>query len=221
MLTDKINIGDRIEITVKREKALAKCYISQVVNILDGEHVVVHAPISYGKIIKLSNKEDYSFLFITDKTMTRFDSRILGYFKENNFILMKIKLTSKGERIQRREYFRFACLLPLKFSVISDDISIVDSKQMFEAVIKDVSGGGIRFVSNHNVKKDTKIKCLLLFNSDYLITIAKVLNVQEFPKSVYKYEYRASFIGILPEEQDRIVQFIFEEQRKDLQKFGF
>lgn len=216
MLSENIKVGDRLEIVLKRDEARGKPYVSQVENILDKDHLMVLVPISYGQIVRIPVGDMYSCLFITDKGMIRFDTAIQEIIKEDGFNLMKIKLLSEGEKMQRREFFRFTCLLPLKYTVINDAGGQETPQAMHEGIIKDVGGGGIRFVSNEHIEEGAKIKCLILLNEDYFIIIGMVLHRQSFPKSVYKYQYRAAFIDILPNEQERIVQFIFSEQRKNL-----
>ncbi len=221
MLSNLIKIGDRLEISFKKDNNRGKTFVSQVEKFIDEEHLILHVPISYGQVIKLPIGEHYFFLFFTEKGMIRFDAAVLELFKEDGFHLMKIKLTTPGEKMQRREFFRFTCLLPLKFSAISENPSDTTDSGMQEGIIKDVGGGGIRFVANELLEEGQKIKCLILLNEDYYIIIAKVLHRQHFPKAIYKFQYRAVFIGILPDEQERIVQFIFTEQRKNLQKSNF
>ena len=211
LLFSNIKIGDRIEITAKD-----RVYISQVENILDEAHLLIHVPISYGQLIKLPIDFTYKFLFFTDNGMIRFESNILEYTKQDGFYLMRVKLILPGEKMQRRNFFRFACLLPFKFSVIGHTGDAAPDNAMFDGIIKDIGGGGIRFVCNDPIEENTKIKCLIMLNEDYFIIIGKVLHKQYFPKSVYKYQCRAIFTGILPSEQERIVQFIFAEQRKSL-----
>ncbi|MDR2904150.1 MAG: flagellar brake protein, partial [Clostridiales bacterium] len=121
MLFSNIKVGDRLEIAQLREHKLEKTYVSQVEHVLLEDEIVVHVPISYGQIVKLSLKERYSLLFFTERGMIRFDAEIMGYSKEQDLHFMTVKLLSEGERIQRREFFRFNCLLPIKFAVIHDD----------------------------------------------------------------------------------------------------
>jgi c-di-GMP-binding flagellar brake protein YcgR len=152
--------------------------------------------------------------------MLIFDSTIMGYVTEdgNNYMTLMVKTT--GEKVQRREFFRFMCLLPIKFSVAQEAGAPAENNPLYEGVIKDIGGGGVRFVSNGVVPEGATIKCVVLLNGEYLIAVAKILYKQVFPKSIYKYQYRGMFIGLLPSEQERIIQFIFNEQRKNLQKTG-
>jgi len=216
---NNIKIGDRLEITLLRDK-MGKSYVSQVEEVLGEDEVVVHVPISYGQLVKLSSREKYNMLFFTEKGMVEFDAEITEYTKESEFNFMHIKLLSEGRRIQRREFFRFTCLLPLKFAKITDSYHDEQLEQvvLYDGIIKDLGGGGIRFVSNESVDEKGRMKCVFMLGDECLVVIGKVLHKQFYPKSNYKYQYRIEFVGISLPEQEKIVQYIFNEQRKIIQK---
>lgn len=220
MLFSNIKIGDRLEITLLQDRKSGRSYVSQVEDVIGGDEIVIHVPISYGQLVKLSMREWYSMLFFTEKGMIRFDAEITGYSKENEFHFMRVKLLSKGERIQRRDFFRFNCLLPLKFSIIEESESEdeAENTDINDAIIKDIGGGGLRFVTNESIGDKGKIKCVMMLGDDCFVISGKVLHKQYFPKSNYKYQYRVQFVNILELEQERIIQYIFNEQRKMMQK---
>lgn len=220
MLIDNIKIGDRIEINLLRDNRLGKVYISQVEEILSENEVLIHVPISYGQLVKLSLREKYSMLFFTEKGMVRFDSEIISYTKENEFNFMQVRLISEGERIQRREFFRFSCLLPMKFAKIDGEIdeNIITNKPIVDGIIKDLGGGGIRFVSNESIEEGKKIKSIIMLGDECLVVLGKVLHKQFFPKSNFKYQYRIEFFGMQEAEQEKVIQYIFNEQRKTMRK---
>lgn len=220
MLFGNIKIGDRLEITQLQERKLDRSYVSQVEDVISEDEIVIHVPISYGQLVKLSMNKKYSMLFFSEKGMIRFDAEITGYTKENGFHFMRAKMLSKGERIQRRDFFRFNCLLPLKFSIIEESASEdeFENTDINDAIIKDIGGGGLRFVTNESIGENGKIKCIIMLGDDYFVISGKVLHKQYFPKSNYKYQYRVQFVNILEYEQERIIQYIFNEQRRMMQK---
>ncbi len=218
MLIDNIKIGDRLEITLKKDNDIGKVYVSQVADIKDDMQLVVAMPISYGKLVKLPIGPGYVFLFFTEKGMMRFEVSILRYFKEGNFNLMLVKIESGGEKMQRRNFFRFQALLPMKFSVVNEDVledeGESDVTQMYDGITKDIGGGGLRFVTNAEIDGNAKINVIVMLGNEYFFAIAKILYTLRFPNAAYKFQYRCMFVSILPEEQERIIQFIFDEQRK-------
>ena len=219
MLIDNIKIGDRVEIQQNREGERPKTHVSQVENKLDDNKIVIHVPISYGQLIEMTNGIEYKFMFFTDKGLIRFAGVVEKHMEEDGFALLLIKLTGSGERIQRRDFFRFSCILPLKFSLL-DNITMteVDEDEVFQGIIKDIGGGGVCFLANESIDENSTIKLVIKLEAAILVAIGEVIQKHYFPKSNYRYQYRVGFIGIHPTEQEKIVQFIFNEQKRMLQK---
>ncbi len=220
MLIDHIKIGDRLEISLKRDNELGRIYVSQVSNILDTTQVTVMMPISYGKLVKLPIGPGFMAIFFTEKGMLRFDVSVVKYIKEDQFNMVVLKLESGGEKMQRRNFFRYQCMLPMKFSVINETDLESEGKdevisEMFDGITKDMGGGGVRFVTNAEIDGKATINVIIMLgDKEYCVAIAKVLYTLRFPTSAYKFQYRTKFVSILPEEQEKIVQFIFNQQRK-------
>lgn len=224
MLFESIKVGDRIEIQLKGDKNRGRAYVSQVEQILPSNQIVIYTPISYGEMVKLPPDKEYNVLFFTEKGMISFDSTIVKSAMEDGFNLNILKILSEGERLQRREFFRFSCILPFKFGIVDKEkVNSADNKTLttdvtLEGIIKDIGGGGIRFVSNEEIEEKEDICCIILLDKDILLPIGTVLHKQYFPKSNYKYQYRVKFLGIQRQEQEKIVQFIFNEQRKTIRR---
>ncbi|MDR3091340.1 MAG: flagellar brake protein [Clostridiales bacterium] len=234
MLLEKVKIGDRLEIRLARDKNSRNCHPSQVENLLPDGQVVVGAPISYGEIIKLPKFERYSLVFFTEKGMIRFDASFVQYVKEDGFYFVVFNLESAGERIQRREFFRFECTLPFRFGAINsleydqwelltDEARLGKLKGFranakYEGLIRDIGGGGVRFVSNDELDEIDLTASVIPLNDDLLLAVGKLLAKQTLQKNSYKYQYRIQFTGVTPKEQERIIQFIFMEQRRLLKQ---
>ena len=217
-----IKIGDRLEMRFKGDGGASKIFISQVFE-YEGNTVVVHTPISYGKHVVLPESAPCSLLFFQDEGMLSFTASVAGTYVKNDLSLTKLTLTSEAEKMQRREFFRFECTLPLRFALIKSSPtefmpnsmeSGASAQALYEGIIKDLGGGGLRFVTNAEVENGDNVKCLLLLEREYIVVIGKILQKHSFPKSPYKFQYRVIFIGILPEEKDKIVQYVFNQQRK-------
>lgn len=221
MLSESIKIGDRVEIQQARENDRPKKYLSQVENILAPDNMVLHVPISYGQLVELSKDNDYRFVFFTEKGIYRFSGTIEGSKEENGFALMVVKIFGEGEKQQRRDFFRLDCILPMKFSKMEkESMDAPENAEIYQGIVKDVSGGGLCFLSNDNLEEEDIVKLIIKLDDDILVAIGEVLHKHYFPKSNYKYQYRIGFIGIRPGEQEKIVQFIFDRQKRELRKIG-
>ena len=218
MISNNIGIGDRLEIRHKNNELIDKVYISQVQNIIDEYKVIIYVPITYGKLAELSKGTTFNFLFFTEKGIISFDGKIDEYNKKEGFNLMTIVLTSQGEKVQRRGFFRFVCVLPFNFYILDDESNTsIENDKICSGVVKDISAGGLRFITNEEINETKIIKSLLDLDKEVLISIGNIIQKHNFPKSNYKYQYRVKFIDISPTEQEKIVQFIFSEQRRLLQ----
>lgn len=190
-------------------------YISQVEEVLDKNEISAVVPIYQGKLIRLPEKTLYNMIFHTARGMVHFEGRIEGYYKEDETHLMKIRLLSNGEIVQRREFFRFPCRLPLKFAEVKEGETLFQDDMLF-GIINDLSGGGMRFFSNDKVAEDAKISCILELGADSLLLIGKIVGRDDLKEGSYTFDYRVIFAGILESDQQRIVRYIFNEQRQQL-----
>lgn len=222
MSSSHIKVGNRIEISFIRDGKKSKSYISLVEDVYDDTHVLACVPISYGNLVKLPFSLKYSMIFYTDKGMYKYEAEILKYVNIENFNFMVVKLLSEGERTQRREFFRFSCLLPFKFEKLSNgkDEDEKDEIVLSKGIIKDIGGGGIRFVSNEELFIGDKIKCLIVLDNNYIIVVGSILHKQFYPKTSYSFQYRVEFINIKESDKDLIIKYIFEAQRRAVRMIG-
>lgn len=222
MLFLHIKTGDRVEIT-RLEDEGGEPHVTQAEAVYSKDDVAIHSPLSYGHVVRLGVNRRYAFLFFTDKGMVRFVGRIKRHGKEDGFDMTYIVLESDGIFVQRREFYRFACLLPFQF--ISECEVKKAAKQgeddfLREAVINDISGGGLRFVSNEQLDTEETISAVLNLSGRTIFVPAKILSREHMPNMLYKYQYSTKFVDISPKDRESIVQFIFSEQRKRLSGEG-
>ncbi|WP_250229373.1 flagellar brake protein [Anaeropeptidivorans aminofermentans] len=220
MLYKSIKTGDRVEIQLKRDYKNSKVYVSQVEDVRKDKRVLVYMPISYGKIIEIPLNLSYEFLFFTDGGLIKFEGKVEKYIYDDKFSFMLLKLESEGESVQRRDYYRLPCALTMKFAKSSKDGEEEEGseEELHSGVIKDISGGGIKFVSNFDVEEKDFIKCIIDLKTNEIVVLGEIVQKFYFPKSNYRYQYRAKFSGILPSAQEQIIQFIFEEQKRQLRR---
>ena len=212
MLIKSVKIGNKVEIYHHRSQLDSKVYTSQVEDILSETRFLLHTPIMYGQLVKLPVGMKLGLLFFSDKAMLKFEASIVGYAKEDELDFTVIEIRSEGEKIQRRAFFRFNCLLPLKFHAWSET---GEGEAHYEdGIIKDIGGGGMRFVTNLQIDEENVIRSVIMLNDELLMLTGKVLNKMYFPKSNFKYQYRIEFISVSKDDQETIVKYIFNEERK-------
>jgi c-di-GMP-binding flagellar brake protein YcgR len=114
--------------------------------------------------------------------------------------------------------------------LVEEEVDAVSNNQHFfqpglplrKSVIVDISGGGIRFVSNYKYEKDTMIYMtfrLSVNGTDEEYEVAgKVLTVKELENHEGEYEHRLQYVNIDSAEREEIIRYIFEEERKNRQR---
>lgn len=89
---------------------------------------------------------------------------------------------------------------------------------MKKCEIRDISGGGLKFVSQTAFTEGEQIALLFSLNSHGKETVyelaGEVLSCRENDNQKGEFEHRLKFTGILRNQREAIIRFIFEEERK-------
>lgn len=238
MVKDEIKIGSKIEIWIAQEGRRrenkgtdAKSYISKVFGVNDDDTLDIDIPSEKGTNLALSRDLRYTFVFIQEGVMRMAEGVVLGRVKIENFVLYRIQLLSRLEKFQRRAFFRLPVQMEVLFQVInlhteeSDEedkeeefiYDIEEDGQWHEGTINDISGGGARFVSEYPIMDMPYLYLRFRFESskgeEEIGVLAKLLDRQPVPRSL-KCTYRCKFVFDTSQTQEKIIQFIFDEQRK-------
>lgn len=235
MLSRIIKPGDRIEISpvekkgnhVEEENTTTKTYVSQVQSVLSDERMEIVMPMEGTKIVLLPVDAVFDMYLTTRNGLYQCFMRVIDRYKSNNVYLLVVELTSNLRKYQRRDYYRFSCALEMKSRELSrDEIRVVDTVEEFitpglplkQSVIVDISGGGLRFLSNHQYEPGSLIYinyCLLIKEKvkEYNL-VGKVLAIKPSENRKGVYEHRVQYVNIGNEEREEIIRYIFEEERK-------
>jgi len=216
-----IRIGDKVEI---REEGIgSKTYSSKVTGIIDPKNqlISIFVPVYAGQNLNMEEDTVYIIFIYTNQTLIKFRSRFEGYLKEEMNYFLTIKILGEGERMQRREFFRFTCMLAMRFSILDYEnneaarlLHEAGYTDLYNAVIRDIGGGGIRFITNKEMDLTYPIQCTIMLGTTTMVIKGKALEKQYMPKSGLKFQYRVVFLDISPSAQEEIVNYIFAEQRK-------
>lgn len=232
-MTSVISIGDKIELTklnksIKNESQQETIkYISKVLEKDNDYEMKIAMPIQGGKIIPLSVGESLMACFYSNQgAMYECRINITDRYKEGNLFVLEIETASQLKKVQRRNFYRYTCMLAMQYIVLAEDANeeeIMDesnSEVWKQAVAMDVSGGGIRIASKIKEEEGTHIEIKLpLVNGKertVLYTKAKIIRVLPSSQSGV-YELRAEFVDILEADREEIIKYIFDMERKKRQ----
>lgn len=220
----------------------SKVYVSQLLDIVDDTTVNAAVPIESSHLVPLEIGSRYDMRFFTRGGMYCCRTEVDGRFKQDGTLFLRMKLLTELKKDQRRQYFRLERIIPVSFHVITKEeesiAKILDKKdfrddrekrilekKLREAMgepklgtITNISGGGVRFVAAEKLAKDDKLSLEFYMDRDnpetYLQLEGRIVFADERRNSNQMYENRVEFLNVNRLDRERIVKFVFSEERK-------
>ncbi|MTI48011.1 flagellar brake protein [Sporosalibacterium faouarense] len=217
-INDLPNIGDRLElynITRSREK---KKYISQMLDIIDERNYTISGPLKNRNIVPFYINNIIEVAYYKENKGKYFFEAIVKKVINKNMYKLVVEKTSKIRKIQQRNFYRLDYSLPaLKIYKITKDGIEKEIKE--ECSTENISGGGIGLLSNYSHDKGDLVELKLELDR-FVITIhGKIVRIDNANNPQYKYTLGVKFSEIDDTDRERIIKFIFNQQRK-LRKKG-
>ncbi|MBE5895030.1 MAG: hypothetical protein E7285_05135 [Lachnospiraceae bacterium] len=202
-------------------------YVSKVYDVREDGMVEILMPMERAKMILLSVNEEFEVYFYARRGIYTCVARVADRYRDENVSVAVLELETPLKKQQRREYFRYCCMIgmttrPLAGEEIrdyeEDRFLNTEKEPEGKCVIVDISGGGMRFVSAENYERDQMVYCKFILNykgeARIYNTVVRIIDIREVGNHTGKKEYRGQFIGISNFERESIIRFIFEEERK-------
>ncbi len=236
----EIKPGNKLSIRFYQEAARAEAnigkeeqvFISRVFDVLDDGTLELDVPTKEGKLVLLPQNVRYLFEFTTDQGVFRCAGQITDRIRRGNFFLMRAKVISKLQKFQRREYYRLNVMMDLMFQAMdsrvedlekmSDVRSLLQGQSFNEKVIGrgtivDISGGGMRFISETHIPGAEYMFLAFTLGiggvKQMVEVLAKVIAINPVPDTK-NFTYRMKFMYKDSKLQEKIIRFIFEEERR-------
>jgi c-di-GMP-binding flagellar brake protein YcgR len=103
-------------------------------------------------------------------------------------------------------------------AVEANQVLLVPGLPLRRSLIVDISGGGIRFISDHAYEQGSMIYCTYQLMADKVARdyeiVGKVLSVREVANRPGEYEHRVQYVNLDNDTREEIIKFIFEEERR-------
>lgn len=155
-------------------------------------------------------------------------AKVLDLKRKEGHLVAILEHTDKLDKIQLRAYIRWPVNIPCKFArlplnLISEETdldSIISKLKFYDGVIKDISVGGMKLCVEEMDKEIEKIGegsyilvNFMLEDTPFENIVCEVVRTikQTFEKGIC---YGCTFVNLPPEYQQKIQQFIWNEQRK-------
>jgi c-di-GMP-binding flagellar brake protein YcgR len=233
MLSKYVTVGSRVEVQEVSSHGLSlseekkKVYTTMVRDILSEDRFEILMPIEQSKVILLPVGAEFDLYFYSNVGLYQCFADVIDRYKDGTQYVLLMERTSNLRKFQRREYYRLGCALEMNARPLEKEEidSIEQHREMLvpglplkSSVVVDISGGGIRFISNYNYEVNSLIYCkynLVIDGAakEYTL-VSKVIDVHEMENRPGVYEHRAQYVNIDSLDREEIIRFIFEEERK-------
>lgn len=237
MLAKFISEGTRLEMqALEREDSdtdnKPKIYSSKICDIISEDTIEIMMPMEQQKLVLLPIDKVYDIKFYSGAMLYQCNARVTDRYKSGSVYLLLMELTSNLRKYQRREFYRFSCVLEMGSRPLEESelMALANKREkpiqpglpMKKSVIVDISGGGLRFMSTEKYEVGSLIFCtyqLLLGGEPKNIEVlGKVLAVKEMENRRGSYEHRLQYHDLDVRVREEIIKYIFEEERKARKK---
>ena len=239
MLSKYVVVGNRVELQAvkrlnlnqNRDNDERKVYTTKVYDIVSDERIELLMPMEQTKLILLPVDGEYELCFYTDNGLYQCVAKVVDRYRDNNIYVLALDLTTNLRKYQRREFYRFSCALEMNSrELLKEEIESLNNSHnalqpelpLKRSVIVDISGGGLRFVSNLEYEKGSMILCNYNLVVDdvqkHYSLVGRVLSVEELENRPGVYEHRVQYVNMDVDEREEIIKYIFNEERKSRHK---
>ncbi len=237
-----IHPGDRIEINeIKRGRQrdeMPCLYRSKVLDVMENGNIEIAMPTEKGKLVLLTLGVRFDFVFFCRSGLYRAVAQVKERYKKDNIYMLEIELKSQLEKFQRREFYRYPCIMKFDYYLLTKEEAecgtgeaiyiqirneeLKDKKERAGQII-DLSGGGVKFITEGEIEEGQYMLLLLHLRNEELnklyYIIGNIIACQESERSGRKcYEARVKFMIQDNNVQEDIIRYIFEEERKTRQR---
>ncbi len=214
------SLGTKIEMTVVDpvEGRLDIGFVSQLEGFTDVNIIRISAPVREAKVYPVRvNSYIEAYLFCKATQIYRIVGYVIDRLIIDDLALLDVRVTEKPEKVQRRQYYRFDCRVPVGFNPPSADEP--GKYDQISGHTVDISGGGLSAITDKMLTADSVVSGSLSLDDYELKFEGKVIRCRrEIINEELKYISSISFVDIEYKEREKIVGFIFNQQRELLRK---
>lgn len=179
------------------------------------DYMAISVPVKDGLYNPLLENETMEITYIDNGSAFKFNAKVLGRKIENiPMILVTIPEEKDIIKIQRREYVRIPLSKSIKYKKVNEDIrkqNFIDDKYFKDAMLIDLSGGGMKVKIQESVKlNDEIISIIKLKDREVVVTGKVVRRYKEKDNNVCGIK----FINLHKKVTEDIIAYVFEVMRK-------
>lgn len=223
MLLSGIKTGTKIELEVfdNNGDKIIPNFTSQMEVVLDEKTAIIAAPIFERAIYPLRLGWHFNAYFRIKNELYKFRGKVTGRGSSDGIAHIRVEILDEIVKIQRREYFRFECYIPIRYRVVSFVETEADENPYKNAVTCDLSGGGCAIKLEEEISLGETVECELDLEENKTVyfqgRVVRSVKRRDDPK--YGFELGILFSKIEYRDKEAIIRYIFKQQRK-LRKKG-
>lgn len=195
-------IGERLEILFE-----GNVYISQIQDIYDDDRYLISVPIARGYSVFIPLGERLKVRFFRPNGVYEFEAVLDSREKRENVEGLVIKRNSDINRIQRREYYRLQTVRDIKYRKGEEE-------EYRHGITKDISGGGMRIFVDRSLEPGEVVDILVPLEEELKLK-GRVIRTNKVDNG---FEVGLCYVDIDRWDREKIIRFIFENQRKRIKK---
>lgn len=236
MIDKVIKIGNRIDIqSFNPDTNEKRIYKSQVFDIMDNNEICIAMPFEGTKLIVLSLNKRYKMCFYTKNGLYECMGYVVERYKSDNRHVARISIKTGLKKIQRREYYRLEKLIDLEYRLLTEEEETLETAQdvlnkeleyerrpdYYKGVAVDVSGGGARLILDEAYPPGTHLivhffETIFPDRPDYY-ALAQVVMSERLEGQHGQGSNRMEFVLKNEQEREKLIQYVFQEDRKKRQ----
>ena len=218
-----------VESIIEEDRSI---YISSVFGVTKKEEIIFHIPTRRGHTVTIPMNVPFNAVFNTKSGMFQLSGEITKRGRLDNFPVYVFIPSTKLSKVQRRDYYRFQCLIPIQVLPIPDEVAILPNMALVEDDLEkygntygspvagniiDISGGGAKFRAKEDVVTERfmyvsfKLKTKAI---DETINVIARRVKSEYKDELKIFEHRIEFLFKEPEDRETIIKYIFDEDRR-------
>lgn len=209
-----------------------KIFVSKVYDVMSEDTMEILMPMEQQQLVLLPVDREFVLRFYGETGLYQCTAMVTDRYKSGNVYILLMELTSNLQKFQRREYYRFSCVVEMNTRNLTEEESerlekegkteFDENVMLHRAVIVDISGGGIRFVSRQRFMPGSQIVCrfglVVGGNHKQFEVMGRVLASRTLENRSSTYEHRVQFVNIHKNVREDIIKYVFEEERKSRKK---
>lgn len=240
MTPQEIKIGTRFEFEMlnNRDEKVGNTFVTQLLEHQSDSSIVISAPISESRVIFVPTGITIRLTFVHNLNgLLGLRARVRSKEIRGNIAVLIAEPDQDIEKIQRREHYRLDVITDALIWPVVEDIESVDPENgtngsetqtsgkptdiaPIKAYTRNLSGSGCCVICDTSYPKNTELMIELdltdniVFRAKCVILRCEIVEV----KRGKSYELGMRFTEISSRDQDNLIRYIFEQQRKLLKK---